>query len=148
MGPVNVQPGPSEFPPSIEVPSRAFGKAEIALYGDLTDHRNPIHTDQAFASRTPFGKPIVFGFLFIMPIWPALTAAFGPDALSGADMTIRFLAPVFVGQTVHYTGRLLHTGFDRLTYEFTISSEPGNVASIITATLATISTCIAFGACR
>ena len=135
MGPVAGPHRPYGFPPAIDIPCRCFGAPEIACFGDLTDDRNPIHSDAGFAARTPFGRPIVYGFLFVMPIWPALTAALGPDALVGAEVRIRFLSPIFVGQTVTYAARLLDAGPDRATYEIAIGSGHGQVAALVTATV-------------
>ena len=36
---------------------------DVNLFADVSGDRNPIHIDEAYAAKTPFGKPIVHGFL-------------------------------------------------------------------------------------
>ncbi|MBC6401782.1 MAG: MaoC family dehydratase [Ekhidna sp.] len=40
-----------------------INKDKVNLFANLTGDRNPIHIDQDFASKTPFGKCIVHGIL-------------------------------------------------------------------------------------
>jgi 3-hydroxybutyryl-CoA dehydratase len=88
----------------------------VRAYAELTLDRNPIHLDEAFAARTPFGKPIAHGTLSLNAIWQALRAH-AIDA-ANADVSIKFVAPVFVG--------------DELTAQFKLSARGSYDVSIIT----------------
>jgi acyl dehydratase len=118
-------------PPNVHIASRQFGEAEVALYGDLSEDHNPIHSDIEFAAKTPFGYPIVYGFLFVMPIWAALEKAFGADAIATTGVTIRFISPLLVGRFAHYSTRVVEEE-QSLTYEFTITSDESNKIALVT----------------
>lgn len=110
---------------SLRIASRAFGASECAIYGDLSQDYNPIHSDKDFAAKTPFGHPIVFGFLFVMPVWDAIQKAFGEDAVSGSKAAIRFIRPLLVGQTAHYSAQLEQSE-DIVKVIFTITAAAGD----------------------
>ena len=83
-------------------PTRTIQSADLAAFADLTGDDNPLHLDQEFASRTPFGKPIAHGLLGL-----SLVAGLGshsPLMHTAAFVRIvdwRFVKPVYVGDTVH-----------------------------------------------
>lgn len=91
---------------SLQIASRAFGERECAIYGKLSQDYNPIHSDKEFAAETPFRHPIVFGFLFVMPIWGAIQKTFGEAAVFTSKATIRFIRPLLVGQTANYKAQI------------------------------------------
>ena len=35
----------------------------VIAFAEITGDKNPIHLDPEFAAKTPFGRPIVHGFL-------------------------------------------------------------------------------------
>ena len=45
---------------------RAFSKSEVLLYAKLSGDLNPLHTDEEFASKTIFKKPICHGKINIL----------------------------------------------------------------------------------
>jgi acyl dehydratase len=40
-----------------------FEQADVIKFADITGDNNPVHLDSDYAARTPFGKPIMHGFL-------------------------------------------------------------------------------------
>ena len=72
----------------------------IRAYAELTQDFNPLHLDPAFAATTPMQTVIAHGTLSINLIWQSVTAAFGEAALEGAELEIRFLRPVGIGETL------------------------------------------------
>ena len=83
--------------------SRVIGAAEIRAFADLTGDRNPLHLDEAFARRSRFGKPIAHGMLTAGIVSAALGMSLpGPGAIYRSQ-TLRFLGPVYPGDTVTAT---------------------------------------------
>ncbi|MEO1191930.1 MAG: MaoC/PaaZ C-terminal domain-containing protein [Pseudomonadota bacterium] len=77
---------------------RRITAEEVAAYARLTGDFNPIHLDDAFAAGTPFGKRILHGTLTLTLLWRAF-AALTPDRdLTGSQVSLRFTAPVGVGE--------------------------------------------------
>lgn len=76
-----------------------FDGYRVARWGVLTADMNPLHTDAAFAATTDFGVPIVHGHLVACSVIDAVQAELGDCLTNGGGMSIRFLAPVPVGET-------------------------------------------------
>ena len=97
-----------DFGPAVEVSQQV-----IQGFADLTGDHQWIHVDVDRATReSPFGGPIAHGFL-TLSLLPQLIGR-GPVTLSGQQAAInygaeslRFLAPVPAGSTVHARTRLV-----------------------------------------
>lgn len=76
----------------------------VKAYGELTDDFNPIHLDPEFASKTPMGGCIAHGTMSICLLWQSLFRSLGGAALPCVDLDVRFVRPVFVGETVQAGG--------------------------------------------
>ena len=73
---------------------------DIDLFAEVSGDRNPLHMDDEYASKTPFGQRIAHG---------ALTASYisgilgnnlpGPGAIF-TGLSMRFRRPVFIGSEV------------------------------------------------
>lgn len=72
-------------------------------YAHLTDDFNPIHVDDDFAAKSPFGKTIVHGTLSLTLVWDLLAQFYPGRSLNGMQVKVRFTAPVAVGETVTAT---------------------------------------------
>lgn len=70
----------------------------IRAYAELTQDFNPLHLDPDFAAKTPMGRVIAHGTLSINLVCQSLLEAFGPAALDDAEVDIRFVKPVGVGE--------------------------------------------------
>ncbi len=77
----------------------------VRAFADVTQDWQPIHLDAAFAAGTPYGVPIVHGFL-TLSLLPVMSQDIMP-ALQGVKARVnygfdrvRFLAPVPVGTAV------------------------------------------------
>lgn len=96
---------PAIVPPTTLVAqSRIIDAQAIRLYAELTDDFNPIHVDQDFAGKTPFGRTIAHGTLTLALVWQAFDVTFGRDVLAGAEADIRFVKPVLVDTRVSASG--------------------------------------------
>ncbi len=82
---------------------RTFVEEDVAAFGRLTGDRNPYHFDPAFAAASRFGRPIAHGLL----VASMLTEIGGQWAWLATGMNFRFLAPVYVGDTVALEVRVL-----------------------------------------
>lgn len=72
----------------------------IRDYAEITGDYNPIHLDPEFAAKTPMGGVIAHGTLSMNLIWRHIELNHGRDALKDAEIDIRFVAPVRVGDTL------------------------------------------------
>lgn len=80
------------------------GMESIRAYADLTEDFNPIHLDPAFAAGTPMGGVIAHGTMSICLLWQSLFRSFEPTVLAGAELDVRFVRPVRVGELLEAGG--------------------------------------------
>ena len=82
--------------------ARTVTEADITAFAGLSGDFNPLHTDAEFAAKTPFRSRIAHGLL-VQSIASGLanqTALFEGTIAALQEMTIRFRAPVFPGDTI------------------------------------------------
>ena len=72
----------------------------IRDYAEITGDYNPIHLDPEFAAKTPMGGVIAHGTLSMNLIWRHIELNHGRSTLQGAQLDIKFVAPVRVGDTL------------------------------------------------
>jgi len=83
--------------------SKTITAADIRTFAAVTGDHNPLHLDEAFAGRSRFGRPIAHGILVAGVISAALgTALPGPGAIY-LSQALKFLRPVYPGDTVTAT---------------------------------------------
>ncbi|MBE6935023.1 MAG: hypothetical protein E7458_00825 [Ruminococcaceae bacterium] len=65
----------------------------------------PLHTDEAYAKKSPFGRLIAPGVMSFMSVWAKYLDVdfFGEELLAGKSTKIEWLKPVFAGDVL--TGR-------------------------------------------
>src|SRR5438105_15964100 len=88
--------------------SRTITEADLVNFAGLSGDFNPIHIDHEFAKTTLFGRPLAHGLL-VFSIASGL-GLFCPPMRTLAFLAIRewhFRGPVFIGDTVHVTTRIL-----------------------------------------
>ena len=95
-----------EWPASLTPATLTSTPETVTAYAELTADFNPIHLDAVFAATTPFGRPIVHGTWSLNALGLALAATFPPEVAARADLDLQFVAPVFVGETIHAGGEL------------------------------------------
>lgn len=79
---------------------RTITAAEVDQFAQLSGDLNPLHMDEAFAARSPFGRRVVHGLFTGALVSTAHTQLTGPGyAYVGQEL--KFLGPVFIGDTVH-----------------------------------------------
>ncbi|HEV2282558.1 MAG TPA: MaoC family dehydratase [bacterium] len=83
--------------------TRVISDDDIEAYARLTGDRNPLHLDEAFAIRSRFGRRVAHGLLSAGLISAVLgTRLPGPGAVY-LQQTLRFVRPVYPGDTVTAT---------------------------------------------
>jgi len=82
---------------------------DIQDFSDVSGDTNPIHIDEEFAKNTPFGGCIAHGMFSASLISAVIgTKLFGPGCIY-MSQTLRFLAPVRVGETVYVMCKIKET---------------------------------------
>ena len=80
--------------------TRVITDHDVRVFADLSGDHNPVHLDEKFAAKTRFGRRIVHGALVTSLISAVLgTTLPGPGTIY-LGQSVRFLLPVFVGDTV------------------------------------------------
>src|SRR5262249_27878951 len=79
---------------------KTFTDEDVRRFIEITGDSNPVHVDDGFAARTPFGRRIIHGMLSAS-LFSTMVGMLLPG--TGAiyrSQTLRFLLPVYVGDTV------------------------------------------------
>lgn len=84
--------------------TRRIDAETVWAYAEITDDFNPIHVDPEFAAATPMGRCIAHGMLSLNLIWQAVWPALTETGRKSAELEIRFVKPVFVGDTITASG--------------------------------------------
>lgn len=73
----------------------------------------PLHTDEEYAAKTPFGKLIAPGVMSFMSVWAKYLEVdfFGPELLAGKSTKIEWHKPVFAEDVL--TGKATVTNLIR-----------------------------------
>lgn len=83
--------------------SKTITEKEVQLFGELTDDFNPVHFDEEFARGTRFGRRIAHGMLGASLISAALANKLPGRGTVYLSQTLKFTAPVYLGDTVTVT---------------------------------------------
>lgn len=90
----DLEPGMSE------VFSKTITEADLLMFAGVSGDTNPLHLDEEFASRTMFESRIAHGMLTASLVSTVLgTKIPGPGAVY-ISQSVKFLAPVRIGDTV------------------------------------------------
>ena len=80
---------------SFEV-TRAFSRAEMKIFADISRDYNPVHFDERFAATKGFDRCICHGML----VASILTEIGGQIGWLASGMDLRFLKPVYFNDTI------------------------------------------------
>ena len=100
---------------------------------------NPIHYDPAFAEKAGLPAPIATGVMSSAFLSEMLTNAFGVEWIRGGSMDVKFIRPIYAGDTVTARGRITgksetSTGV-RITLEIWCDSQRGEPVTVGTASV-------------
>ncbi|XP_034602552.1 3-hydroxyacyl-[acyl-carrier-protein] dehydratase, mitochondrial [Setaria viridis] len=87
---------------------RCFTEADVAAYAAVSGDRNPVHLDDAVARELcGFQRGRVVHGMLVASLFPSIIAASFPGAVY-ASQTLKFAAPVYVGDEVVARVQALH----------------------------------------
>jgi 3-hydroxybutyryl-CoA dehydratase len=93
--------------------SKTITDEDVRAFAELTGDRNPVHLDEDYASTTRFGRRIAHGMLGASLISTVLAGELpGPGSVY-LSQTLRFNAPVFLGDTVTARVTVKHVREDK-----------------------------------
>jgi 3-hydroxybutyryl-CoA dehydratase len=83
--------------------TRTVTAEEVETFARATGDNNPVHLDEAYASRTRFGRRIAHGMLIASYISALLGSKFPGPGTIYMSQALKFLRPVFLGDEVTVT---------------------------------------------
>ncbi|MFN3324105.1 MAG: MaoC family dehydratase [Bryobacteraceae bacterium] len=87
---------------------RTITREEIEAFARFSGDFNPLHVDEAFAARTPMGRPVAHGMILASLVSTLIGMHLpGPGAL-WVNQTFRWLTPVFAGDSIEVTLTVVH----------------------------------------
>jgi len=107
--------------------TKTFTDEDVRRFIEITGDTNPLHVDDAFAARTRFGRRIVHGMLAASLFSTMVGMRLPGTGAIYRSQTIRFLLPVYVGDTVtaHFVVRSVDRARHRLEIDAWIENEAG-----------------------
>ncbi|HEX2863982.1 MAG TPA: MaoC family dehydratase [Deinococcales bacterium] len=111
--------------------TKTVTEADVVAFAGVSGDWNPVHVDAEYAARTRFGQRVMHGMFSAALISNVLgTRLPGPGAVY-LGQTLRFRAPVFIGDTLKVTARVKAQRDDRplLTIETIVTNQKGDVTT-------------------
>ena len=85
----------------------------VRKFAEVSGDHNPIHLDEEFAKTTRFGRRIAHGMLSGAFISAVLGFEFRERKIVYLSQTMKFVAPVFIDDTVTATGTVIRIREDK-----------------------------------
>ena len=121
--------------------SKTVGETDVYLFAGITGDFSPNHVNQAYMERSSFGRLQAHGALLVGFMSTASTLVIARSR-EGADETpvslgydrVRFLAPVFCGDTVtiDYTIAAIDLERRRSTGDIKVTNQAGTLVAVAT----------------
>ncbi|MBP7063630.1 MaoC family dehydratase [Ferrovibrio sp.] len=107
----------------IERPGPALTQASFITFGRLHGTDAPIHTDPAYAAKTPFGGTIAHGMMLLAVFESWLCALFGAAAWDqGARFRAKLLNTVKAGEPTTYSLEVIQRDAGSITLALALHS--------------------------
>ena len=102
----------------------------VRAFAEVSGDHNPIHLDEEFAKTTRFGRRIAHGMLSGAFISAVLGYEFAEKKIVYLSQTLKFTAPVYIGDTVTTTATITNIREDKniVTMDTVCSRQDGQVA--------------------
>jgi acyl dehydratase len=121
--------------------SKTVGESDVYLFAGITGDFAPNHINKAFMERSTYGHLIAHGALLVGFMSAASTLAVGAARASADELPVslgydrvRFLAPVFFGDTVTVDYRITAIDLDRrrATADIQVINQDGTLVAVAT----------------
>ncbi|MCL1974458.1 MAG: MaoC family dehydratase [Bacteroidetes bacterium] len=76
-----------------------FTQEEVDTFARITGDANPLHIDPDYAAKTPFGRPIIHGFLSASVFSKVFGMLWPGEGTIYMYQDMKFLSPTFVNET-------------------------------------------------
>ena len=83
--------------------TKTIREEDVLQFAAITEDHNPIHTDEAYAARTRFGRRLAHGPLVAGLVAPVLGMKLPGMGTLAVSQTLRYLAPVYIDDTITVT---------------------------------------------
>jgi 3-hydroxybutyryl-CoA dehydratase len=86
--------------------SKTMGESDVYLFAGITGDLSPNHVDERAMAATPYGRRIAHGALlvgFMSNTSTQMIGALGGSAVSYGYNRVRFVQPVYIGDTIAVT---------------------------------------------
>jgi 3-hydroxybutyryl-CoA dehydratase len=95
----------------------------------LSGDSNPIHIDEEFAKTSRFGRRIAHGMISGALLSAVLGTEFGEKQVVYMSQTMKFVAPVFIDDTITATATVKHIREDKpvVTVETVVTKHDGTI---------------------
>lgn len=123
---------------AFESPTRTITETDVVMFAAMTGDWSELHTSEAFARRTQYGRRVAHGLLGLAIahglMWPR-TNALRDIAIAFLGISDwRFRGPIYLGDTVHVSYRITEMRDSRsnpgqaiVTFEVALNNEAGDV---------------------
>jgi 3-hydroxybutyryl-CoA dehydratase len=107
--------------------SREITDDLIRRFAELSGDHNPIHLDEEFAAKSRFGRRIAHGMLSGAFISAVLGYELTERKIVYLSQSMRFVLPVFIGDTITTTATVTHIREDKgiVTLEMVCTNQNG-----------------------
>ena len=97
---------------TVEIPPALIEKEKMLAFARTYDPI-PLHTDEEYASASPFGALIAPGVMSFMSVWAKYLEVdfFGKELLAGKSTKIEWIKPVYAADILH--GNAVVTNLER-----------------------------------
>jgi acyl dehydratase len=95
--------------------TKTVGESDVYLFAGITGDLSPNHVDEAAMSKTRYGRRVAHGALlvgFMSNTSTAMISALGGTAVSYGYNRVRFIAPVYIGDTITVTYTIREVDLD------------------------------------
>ena len=120
--------------------SKTIGESDIYLYAGLTGDFSPNHMNEAEMRKTAYGRRMAHGAMLIGFMSTTSTIVAERAGRDGAPETpvslgydrIRFVAPVFIGDTITVTYTVAHIDLNkrRAVSDVTVANDQGKTVAV------------------
>lgn len=100
--------------------SRTVTETDVVMFAGLSGDYNPVHVDREYASDTRFGQRIAHGLLTASFLSRLLGMELPGKESVYLEQTLKFMKPVFIGDTITATAEILE--IDQKRSIFTLST--------------------------